>query len=120
MAQWIPSNIEKADKILVVLTPRYLLALQSSTCDASCDDVEFIGDVCKVHCETNFINNAVYNITFSPKDVISIRRDVGIVQLPSILENYHSVQFPDRFDQKDPCFRDLIGALLNHVPHPVD
>merc|ERR1711962_623478 len=105
ISQWIPRNIKLAEKILLVLTPRYLSALHPNIRHEIYEEAEFTADVCKVNSETNYIHNLVYNDTCSSKNVLLIRKDVHLSEIPSDLQNYHSLEFPDKFEQKDLRFR---------------
>ena len=109
MAMWIPAKMAEVDRVVMVVTPRYLAALQS---DKMGEDGGAEGDVCKVHSEANYASNIVFSSISQSRNVIVLRKCVKTDDVPNMLKSYRLLEFPSRFEQSNGDFRVLIDVLL--------
>ena len=113
--RWIPTNIQRADKIVVLLTPDYLSVLKQpliSVGDQSLD-IGFHESVRKVHTELFHISNILYNDPQRQhKGLLIVRRDVPTGQCPSWLSDVISLEYPATLDTNDSRLRKIVCDLL--------
>ena len=114
LSHWIRNNIKTADKIMVILTPSYLVALQA-------ENNNYNENTCKVHLEYNFIDDMLFNNCQKSKDLIIISKDVEPNIFPSIFKNKSFFKFPTKLnvscdEDMDNNFHGIIGVLLEKEP----
>ena len=113
-SRWIPTKMEKADKILLILTPNYLSALKElSRVEPTLWTPCITENMQKVHTEFNHVNNILLNELHDAKSVVLVTKGVSRVDIPRVLTNVQSIEFPVKFDrEKDVNFSTLVNRLL--------
>lgn len=112
-SQWIPHNMNIADKVMVILTPSYVEALKHKPKDG----LDINESICKVHSEYNHINNILYNDLHYSKKVLLISKGVLPCDFPYVFKNKFFRKFPEKLDiDHDLDFRSIIGVLLDEEP----
>ena len=112
-SRWIPLNMKSADKVIVVITPSYLDAVQSNSRDMH----SMSKDVRKVNSEYNYITNILYNDLHFSKKVLIVAKGVKPSEFPFLFKNKFFIEFPEKLDvDTDMHFRSIMGVLLEEEP----
>jgi len=111
LSRWIPQNMKTSDKVIVVITPAYLKALQTNDTFALNEDLR------KVNAEYTYITNILYNDLHYSKKVLIVAKGVRPSEFPFVFKNKFYIEFPDKLDvDTDMHFRSIMGVLLEEEP----
>ena len=77
LSRWIPAAMESARKILVLVTPKYLNALENNR---SSDNE----NISKVHAEFNYLGSIVHTSLQKTSKILVVCKGVGREQLPTV------------------------------------
>ena len=103
MSQWIPREMKKADRILVILSNQYLASLQT---------VENY-DSTKIQAECSFIQNMIHTNLQDSEKLVILADDVKPDDFPTIFKGRLSIPFPEKLqiDFKSENTRKMISLL---------
>ena len=112
-SRWIPMNMERADKILVLLTPEYISAITTSKISIDNNQSE---NIQKIHSEINFVNNLLLykEVHEDTNHVVVVKKDVEKTELRSrVLDCRQWYKFPKKADlENDPHFKSIVNIIL--------
>ena len=111
LARWVALNIQTADKIMVIATPRYVKEVKSYSIHDYHDQVN-TATCQKVCAEFNLIKNMQSDGLIGKKDTFLVLHGVIENDVPILLKNFLMVSFPCYFDIKtDSDFKDVMRIL---------
>ena len=100
--------MESARKILVLVTPKYLNALNAKNSSGSNDDE----NVFKVNAEFNYMSSIVHSSLQKTSKIFVVCRGVGREQLPSIFSATSLCQFGGGKNREEQM-RNIVRHLTN-------
>uniref|UniRef100_A0A7M5V8A7 TIR domain-containing protein n=2 Tax=Clytia hemisphaerica TaxID=252671 RepID=A0A7M5V8A7_9CNID len=112
LANWLSYSINNTDKILVILTPNYLKALNTSKTPSNVSD----SDVCKVNTEFHFVQSLFYEERQQTPHVVIVLDGVKEDEVPDIFRNRVFCKFPKSFRQDEDDAVKLMGLILGEEP----
>ncbi|XP_047134159.1 uncharacterized protein LOC100202417 isoform X2 [Hydra vulgaris] len=108
LAKWILDNLEKADKIIMVLTPLYLEAI---TLRATTEN-EFL----KVNAETDLIRKLLYKNCQRSSQFAVILDRVRAEETPTEFAGRSQLSFPNAYNRNDKSWTALVGFVIEQNP----
>ncbi|XP_065646408.1 uncharacterized protein LOC100202417 isoform X6 [Hydra vulgaris] len=105
---WIPDNLEKADKIILVLTPLYLEAIASRAPTEN----EFL----KVNAEIDSIRKLLYKNCQRSSQLAVLLDGVRTEETPTEFVGRSQFSFPKICNQNDKSWNALVGFVLDLNP----
>ena len=101
--------MESARKILVLVTPKYLNALNAKESSSGSNDDE---NVFKVNAEFNYMSSIVHSSLQNTSKILVVCRGVGREQLPSIFSATSLCQFGGGKNREEQM-RNIVRHLTN-------
>ena len=119
LSQWIPQQITKVDKVIVILSQEYIDALNLSINDVKCSDIT--SQTLKVISEYRYIELMLHNNYHVSNKLIVCWQSAHPGQLPPVFQGRSYYLLPKITKKgvlRDNAFLNILSAITGSTPQP--